>query len=444
MKNITFGLNAHGMSAGSYAILRHAAGRIFSARGLSLAEEGADAGYPVTLTVDAALTGERYLVESGTDGARLTAGTDLGLHAAFGRFLTESFFDGRGGFRPYVGTLDVTPTHPVRGMYFATHCGNFYHRAPYEEIYPVIEDLALRGCNVLIVWFDMAPYDSMEDDAARALCERMHALLSYANKIGMGGGLTMNSNEGFRSSPKALRAEWAAQGRYKVSPHSHKHTEICPSRPGGIEEILCERRAVLERFRDLDIRYIFYWPYDEGGCTCPSCQPWGSNGFVRLFPHFRDLVRELFPQTSVVVSTWYFDRFVDGEWDEFYPRLSDGTFDGVPYFLSFFHRGVLPECIAKNGLPDGVKFLDFAEISMQYCRPWGGFGANPLTTFLDETLRGSGHLYFGGFPYSEGRYEDLNKFIMLSWYTGAYPRPADAVRSYVRFECGVEDRKSVV
>lgn len=435
---MTIGFNNTGMGQDSYGILRRSAGRFLAARELSLAPEGERADYTVTLAVNADYKNDRYTITAGKGGAVLTAARDLDLHAALGRLLTESFFDGRGGFVPYEGELDFTPKCPVRGMYFATHWHNFYESASYEEVYEIVEDLALRGCNVLIVWFDMAFYDSMEDEAARLHVDRLHAILRYANRIGMGGGMTMNSNEGFHSSPVHLRAQWDAQGRYHTVPHSHKHLEICPSLPGGIEEILRERREVLSRFTDIDLRYVFYWPYDEGGCTCMNCQPWGSNGFVKLFPHFRDLIREMFPRARIVVSTWYFDRFVDGEWDEFYPRLSDGTFDGVPYFLSFFHNGKLPECIEKNGLPEGVRFLDFAEISMHDCRPWGGFGANPLPRFLTRTLEGSGYLYSGGFPYSEGIFEDLNKFVMLSWYSGVYNDPAAAVRAYIRLECGLE------
>ena len=42
--------------------------------------------------------------------------------------------DGRGGFTPLAEAVTFTPVKPLRGMYFATHFGNFYHVAPIEEV----------------------------------------------------------------------------------------------------------------------------------------------------------------------------------------------------------------------------------------------------------------------------------------------------------------------
>jgi hypothetical protein len=43
---------------------------------------------------------------------------------------------------------------PIHGMYFASHFFNFYHVAPIEQVYRLQEDLALRGCNALMAWYD--------------------------------------------------------------------------------------------------------------------------------------------------------------------------------------------------------------------------------------------------------------------------------------------------
>jgi hypothetical protein len=229
------------------------------------------------------------------------------------------------------------------------------------------------------------------------------------------------------------------QGAYRKEPCAHYHNEICPSKPGGIEKILADRREMLECFKDLRIDYVVYWPYDQGGCTCMDCQPWGSNGFLKLFPHFKALVKEILPNTKVVVSTWYFDKFVDGEWDGFYEHLSDEMFDDIEYIMVFFSKGKIPSCIQKNGIPERFRLIDFPEISMHYCKPWGGYGASLLTDFLNQTNKAASHLYDGGFPYSEGIFEDANKFICLGSYTGLYPDAFDALRAWVKFEFCCED-----
>jgi hypothetical protein len=328
----------------------------------------------------------------------------------------------------------------VRGMYFATHFHNFYHNAPLEEVFVTIDDLALRGANSLLVWFDMHHYTSMQDPAAVAHAARLRAILLHANEVGMGGALTMLSNEAFSTSPQHLRAEWEAQNGYFARPDSHYHVEICPNREGGIEEILRQRREMLEAFRDLKIDYVVYWPYDQGGCTCEKCAPWGAKGFLKLLPHFQGLIREVMPQTRVIVSAWYFDRFTTGEWEGFLPQTSGEAFADVPYLMSFFFRGEVPESVqAYASTPTAIPQISFPEISMYSCVPWGGYGASVLTDFLETTNQKTATLYRGGYPYSEGIFEDANKFIQLGLFTGEFAHAADALRRYVRFTFCCED-----
>ncbi len=435
---VSFCLKNNGMGAESFQILQKTANRIFSRREIELTDRNPQV--TLTVTLDSSLQNDRYLIAPASDGFSLSAGNDVTLHAAFGRWLLEATFDGKGGYlAPRNLPIDFTPAKPLRGMYFATHFHNFYHEAPLEEVYEVIDDLALRGCNSLLVWFDMHHYNSMEDPEAQELVQRLRAILSYANRIGMGGSLTMLSNEAFKNSPEEMRAEWWPQNGYHTELDGHYKMEICPNKEGGIEKILEYRRQMLEYFKDLKIDYVVYWPYDQGGCTCEKCAPWGAKGYLKLFPYFKALIREMMPNTEIILSTWYFDGFTTGEWEAFYPHLSDGSLKDVPYIMSFFFNGEVPECIKKNGIPEGVKFIDFPEISMYSCRPWGGFGASVLTEFLDKTNAVCSPLYQGGFPYSEGVFEDANKFIQLASYSGLYPHAHDALKAYIKYEFCCDD-----
>ena len=432
---MNFTLQNLSMPEESFAVLRRALERRFAERGCSLA----DSGYTLTLRLDEALTGDRYLVEPAGNAVTLTAGNACALHAAAGRFLFESRFDGDGGFVPLCEAIDFTPERPLRGMYFATHFHNYYHNAPVEKVYDVIEDLALRGCNALLVWYDMHHYRSIDQPESVEMIARLKAFLHYAKRIGMKASLTMLSNEAFDSSPEHLRADWMPRGNYHSMLDGHYHREICPSKPGGIEEILRMRRQVFEAFADVKPDYVCFWPYDQGGCTCPDCEPWGANGLLKIYPHFVRLLHEVLPETRLIFSTWYFDNFIDGEWEAFYPHLRSGELHDADYIMSFFFRGQLPDVLKREGIPEGVRFIDFPEISMYSCRPWGGFGANPLARFLDETNEKSGHLYAGGFPYSEGIFEDINKQIILGWYSGRHKTARSAVEEWVRFELCSED-----
>jgi hypothetical protein len=438
---ISIKLTNRNMSRDSFDILRCSAARRLNERGLDLSDE--TNSYEVFLAVDHLLSDDRYIIEPDGKTFSLTASNDCALHAAFGRLLLESGFDGRGSFAPLANKIDFTPEKPLRGMYFATHFHNFYHEAPLDEVYKVIEDLALRGCNSLLVWFDMHHYTSMLDPDAVIMTARLRSILTYANRIGISGSLIMLANEDFSGSPELLRAQWTVQGDYKRELHGHYHVEICPNKAGGTEEILRARREMISYFKDIKIDYVVYWPYDQGGCTCPACQPWGSNGFLTLLPHFRQLINEMMPGTGIILSTWLFDSFIAGEWNALHAQLSDGRLGDIEYVMSFFFNGEMPECIKNHGIPQGVSFIDFPEISMYSCNPWGGFGANPLSRFLQRTNDKCGHIYSGGYPYSEGIFEDLNKFIQLSYYTGQYKKAGDAVRAYARFEfCCSDDELS--
>lgn len=436
----TFSLFSVNMNADSFAVLQTSAARVLAQRNAALSEDGTNA-YTVTLSVDKALQNDRFIICGEENGVTLTAANDCALHAAFGRLMRELRFDQNGDFTPIAPEkmIDFTPKEALRGMYFATHFGNFYHSAPIEKVYEVIEDIAMRGCNSLLVWFDMHHFDSMEDPKAKAFVARLHDILSYANRIGMGGSLTMLSNEAFATSPAHLRASWEPQNGYREELVGHFHIEICPSKEGGIEEILRMRREMLRAFSDLRIDYVVYWPYDQGGCTCEKCAPWGANGYLRLFPHFKKLMQEMMPNAKLVVSTWFLDRFTDGEWDGFYPALDTELFSDVPYLLSFFENGVLPDCIKKHGYPKHLHSIDFPEISMYSCTPWGAYGASHLAAFLQRTNTACAGLFHGGFPYSEGVFEDTNKFIELSRYSGEYEDPFDALRAYVRYEFSCDD-----
>ena len=66
--------------------------------------------------------------------------------------------------------------------------------------------------------------------------------------------------------------------------------------------------------------------------------------------------------------------------------------------------------------------------------PWGGYGANPYPGRLQERWNMTKDKLSGGFPYSEGIYEDLNKVICTRLYWDP-DRPArETVRDYAAFE----------
>ncbi len=376
---------------------------------------------------------EGFHIKQAEDGkGRLITGNDeRGLLYGVGKYLRGcSFGDTAEEFRHSSWEGVSVPKRPVRGIYFATHFHNFYHDAPLEKIKRYVEELALWGCNALSVWFDMHHFNGIADPAAQVMIRRLRAILRTANAVGIRGGLTALANEAYANSPAELRADWTAgHDGYFTPPGGHYHVEICPNKPGGMERILKDRRDMLEAFADLDIEYIWNWPYDQGGCTCSACAPWGANGFLKIATLYAEVVRGVMPKAKLILSTWYFDHFINGEWEGLDKTLASNRPEFADFLMVDDNGDKFPEYPLKHGAPGGLPMLNFPEISMYNMYPWGGYGANPLPRHLQHIWEAAGQVLSGGFPYSEGIFEDVNKAINLQHYWSDQDA-IDTVREY--------------
>ncbi|MEO6907404.1 MAG: hypothetical protein ABI210_05900 [Abditibacteriaceae bacterium] len=353
----------------------------------------------------------------------ITGNDERGLLYGVGKFLRQARYDD--GFIPGDWRGVSVPEKGVRGMYFATHFHNFYHDAPIEQVQRYIEELALWGCNTLAVWFDMHHYRDLHEPAAQAFIARLHEILHVANEVGIGAALIALGNEAYADSPLEMRAEGEAElGIYGV--------ELCPNKPGAMELMLRWRREVLEAFADINVEYVLIWPYDQGGCNCEACRPWGANGFLKMTQAVGHLTNEIFPHAKNIVSTWCFDYNKTGEYEGMW-RVLETRPDWADYVMTDAH-GAFPSYPQEHGIPGGMPMLNFPEISMQQMFPWGGFGANPLPAFFQNTWENCGHLMSGGFPYSEGIYEDMTKAVALQFYWDAKKLAIETVREYAAYE----------
>ena len=381
------------------------------------------------LELDPALGPEGFRLTTLPGGVRIAGRDERGVLYGVGKFLRHVQTEGE----RVLGsdwTGESVPAKPVRGMYFASHFHNVYHDAPLDLVVRYVEDLALWGCNALSVWFDMHHYQGIDDPAAQAMIARLRAILQAAEAVGMRSALTTLANEGFADTPAALKADWTSgHDGYFRDPGGHYHCEICPSKPGGLELILHERQQVFDAFRDLNLGFVWLWPYDQGGCTCRDCAPWGTNGFLRTCEAIIPLVHQYFPQAKTVLSTWYFDRFVKGEWEGLAQRFAGAPPAGVDV-LMIDDFGGFPEYPLQHGVPGGLPVVGFPEISMEGNGPWGGFGANPRPQHWGTYWGKVKHLLQGSFPYSEGIYEDLNKVLILQLEWAPERAVDDIVREY--------------
>ncbi len=390
----------------------------------------------ITLRSDPRIHEDEYQIDAKRENAILTAGGISGIFAAMGDYLRHCSFDGQGNCLPFEGHFSQKPSNPIHGIYFASHFRNFYEMAPIEQIYELIEDLALRGCNALMLWYDMHQFDEINTPDSLRLIARMKQCMNHATLVGMKTVFETLANEAFRTSPMNLRAEWSIQNGYTQRPTGHYHVELCPNKDGGLDEILRQRRTVMNAFSDTKIDYISIWPYDQGGCTCDKCAPWGTRGFLKAVHALVSLYKDIRPDACCLCATWYFDRFTEGEWDGFAEALHiAGVDEKIAYFFGYFsNREKVPNFVREGRMPGNRGMLAFPEISMWGAEPWGGYGANPLPMRLEQNFRKNGSLYCGAIPYSEGIFEDINKSLTLAFYSGKTDSAEEVIREYGRYE----------
>src|SRR5665647_804201 len=66
--------------------------------------------------------------------------------------------------------------------------------------------------------------------------------------------------------------------------------------------------------------------------------------------------------------------------------------------------------------------------------PWGGFGATPLPDHLLDQWQKVKHRLSGGFPYSEGIFEDINKVIYAQSYWNSATPIEQTLKEYISYE----------
>ncbi|OGV50107.1 MAG: hypothetical protein A2017_03370 [Lentisphaerae bacterium GWF2_44_16] len=243
--------------------------------------------------------GEEYSLETlASGGLKITGGTETAILYGIGKMLRTASY-GNGCFKYGTWRGRSAPKKSFRAMYFATHFYNFYHIAPMEEIIKYVEDLALLGYNALMMWADKHHYENAEDPDYINFCERLKSIYKAAALVGLKPILGVLCNEGFSTTPEALRARPTGRSFYGC--------EICPASDDGMDLILENHEKTLKIFSELDIYAYSVWSYDQGGCGCEKCYPWGSNGMYKSAGKVAGLFHKYFPEGKIIYSTWLFD-----------------------------------------------------------------------------------------------------------------------------------------
>ena len=323
----------------------------------------------IELCVDATYgSGESYEILCDENRVRVIGTDELGLSHGIGKLLHSALWSEQ-SFTPAPPTGLQTPHCSFRAMYFSVHNYNWYHTATPEELELYLEDMVLWGYNAIHCIVPVMNITYMDDDIFHSSVGKARRLYLLAKKLGMKTSLGVNPNQGIKSTPHELDAD------QRIIPWKNGRN-LCPAKSGTVEHLRAVWRAKLEQFVDIGLDFIHTWPYDEGGCCCPDCWPWGARGYGDISNAFHEEAVKYYPNAKFILSTWCFDTLGEknGEYEGLYARLKTDL-SWVDYLMVDSHDRY-PSYVLTHELIKPI--VNFPEISMWGLYPWGGFGANPL------------------------------------------------------------------
>lgn len=381
--------------------------------------------FRVSFAVDPALPGETAVVHVADGRAEVRGGRFRALVFGAGRLL-RSIHYGAETFDVPCGELVFRPAKPIREVNLARHFNTWYHRASAEELSRYVDDLALLGVNAIRAFLYVAAVDQAYSDASeRRMFEAVaRALIRHVKELDLDFTVAGGSNVSGKSIPPDMRAERYGPGVMR----GFSDFSVCPERPGGLDRLLSERREALESLEGLPLDGFVYWPYDEGGCACGACSPWGGRGYLKLVERLAKMNSGAHPGARHIVSTWLFD---EDDWKGLYKYLE--THDWVGGLIVDSHDK-FPEYPLRHPVPKGIPVITFPEVSMWGRFPWGGTGATPLPRRFERLFRQAEPVASGFSIYSEGLFDDISKFEIVALYANPKLSYREALSEYCRYE----------
>jgi len=407
-------------------------------------ESGTGGEVVVELVIGSGGAEDGYTISDRTGGGILISGNNhCGLLYGVGKFLRSSKYEdgeSKATFIPGDWRGSSAPVQQHRAVYWWTHIGPRWRNAQLENIRIDVEEMGLWGANVIAGCFpvqggygNIPGYSGFDDPKLAGLLLRMETMLTTAKELSLKTCLIVAPTTAYSGVPKNILA----------TPHKNKcggnhGVNVCPSTPEGEKYLLQQWEGVLKHFKSIGVDELVFWPYDEGGCGCERCRPWGGNGFVRISKAIKEMADTQYPGVKISLSTWCFDKDPTARNEtEMLAQALKKDNSWVDYILPDYRvPGYFPKKMIDNGVPGNLPAINFAEISMK----WHGWnnqnrGLSPNPKKVAEMWALTKDHYKGGIiPYCEHVYTDADMVMMaqLSW---APDRPADEIlREYTKFE----------
>lgn len=386
----------------------------------------------IHLAVDETIGGQGFRIEQkGGNGIYITGDGMMGLLYGAGKFLHTSKYTEE-GLIPSDWRGTSIPSSIVRGIQLDTHFCNFYHMASAEELTEYVEDLALWGVNYIDIVFPLIDLLNWDDPEVEKIMGQIVSIYKAAKSLGLKLGLEIVANQDFVNRREEFKATANIDSLRRRRDNGNN---ICPKIDGAMEYILTETHGrAFELFKEKDVMldFLCFWPYDEGGCGCEKCFPWGGNGYLKASREIAKVAKTHFPDLKIILSTWLFDTPDTGEWKALAASLEERN-DWVDYILADSHED-FPQYPLEHGVPGNLPLLNYPEISMWKLHPWGGYGANPLIDRFEMLWNQVKDAVSGGIAYSEGIFDDINKIVVSQFYWNRDTTARETMEEYISYE----------
>ena len=387
--------------------------------------------YTISLSLDPAVGKHGFRITSDEASATIAGSCAMAVVYGLGKFLHTSGFSAQ-GFHPSRWQGTSAPTSPIRGIQLDTHFCNFYHMAPANELAEYVEDLALWGINYVDVVFPFIDLKNWEDPEVEKITGQIRTIYVTAKALGIKVGMEVVPNQDFVERNETVKGTPNPDPTHRRANNGHN---ICPNLPGAMEYILGNTYGkIFEHLHKYGIvmDFLCFWPYDEGGCGCAACAPWGANGYLKASRAIWEVARTYLPEVKVILSTWLFDTPEEGEWEGLTRVLAEGN-DWIDCILADSHDD-FPQYPLTHGVPGNLPLINYPEISMWGLHPWGGYGANPLPDRFEMLWHQVKDAVSGGIAYSEGIFDDVNKIVVSQFYWDRDTTADATMREYIGYE----------
>ena len=392
------------------------------------------APFVLRFALDTTVPAEGFRLTNTENGITITGADFLALMYGAGQFLHKSQYSTE-GIIPTAWRGQSVPATGKRMIFFAQHFHNWYQRCSADEIREHIEDLVLWGINGVVSVFSCLNLTSWEDPNLAELVDLFRKTLSAARAMNLKIGIEY-SNVDFMVPNKAV----AADKKYMISQTGNL---VCPSTEEGFayyQWMLSKILDYTDEFGGLD--FITIWSYDEGGCSCDKCWPWGGKGFYNMAHRISKYIKERYPKIEIWLATWYLGRHPErqkDEWPLLYQHLQEDAAKGDYWadYLLLETRDDYPAVFypVQHGQPtEHTKLLTFPDVSMTGITPWGAFGAICTPEMMKRQESPFAPHCNGGYLYTEGIFDDINKVITLGLYWDRDRSTDETLTDYCRYE----------